>query len=256
MNLKEEFLNELKVIGFSRYTTINYSSDISKLEKNGLENIEYNNLRNIVLETLGNIPNLRSRSRALSCYKSFSRWLYDNEYTDKDTLKSLKSIKVPKVLLKIPKIQKRPIHSEFKSKNSLYQTIIDTLEQTGVRVGELSRLTLGNLKEESIIVFGKGSKEREIPCNKKLVLDIQRELGIHKHFPSTSQIFRIVKKYLGVSPHKLRHNFAKKLAASGANGFTIMQLLGHSSISTSQIYINLANDKSLKKAVEKANERT
>jgi len=253
MDYKEDWLKEMQILGYSRYTILNYRNDLSKLGKN----IDYNKLRNVVLETLGNIPNLRSRSRALSCYKSLSRWLFDNEYTDKDILRSVKSIKVPKVLPKIKdvQIQKTHIYNLSKNKRNLYLIILDTLYQTGVRVGELSNLTLEQVKEDSLIIMGKGSKEREIPIDKELSRRIREKFTKHGHFPSTSQIFRICKKYTvgGISPHSFRHVFATRMAKSGANSFQIASILGHSSSKTSEIYIHLVNS-DLKGVIEKANE--
>ena len=248
--LKEDWLKELSILGYSRFTVINYRADLDKLGKE----IDCTQLRNIVLNTLAKIENPRSRSRALSCYKHFARWLVDNNHIEADFVKNLPPIRVPKTLIKVAKIQLKPIYNRFTSKNSLYATIIETLEKTGMRVGELSGLTLNSLKEDSIIVFGKGSKEREIPCSKELSGRIRKELTKHGHFPSTSQIWRITKRYAGCNPYNFRHDFASRLAKNKESAYTIAAVLGHSSVLTSQIYVNLVSN-DLRKAVKEVNEK-
>lgn len=249
---KKEFLEELKILGYSDYTITNYACDLNKLG-----NIELENIKEIVLKTLAEIPNMRSRARSYACYRKYTSWLETNGYIEKDPLKHMSAIRMPKKLLKIDERKDIDpidikIENYFKTKNSLYKTIIETLYQTGIRVGELSKMKLSDLKEDTILVHGKGGRERVVPISMKLVEDIRKELQKHENFPSPSQVYRITKKYAGTNPHNFRHLFASRLATKGISAFTIAALLGHSSVTISQQYIDL-NSGDLKEAVEKAN---
>ncbi|MCY4262932.1 MAG: tyrosine recombinase XerC [Candidatus Dadabacteria bacterium] len=144
------------------------------------------------------------------------------------------------------------------------RAILELLYSSGLRVSELAEATLSDLSmgEAVIRVLGKGNKERIVPVGSKALsalgeyLDIRGELR-----PSSDRIFlnsrgggittrslaRIIKKYglvsgisKNVSPHVLRHSFATHLLAGGADLRAIQEMLGHSSLSTTQRYTHLS----------------
>lgn len=143
--------------------------------------------------------------------------------------------------------------------------VVELLYSAGVRVSELVNLELKNvdLKTNLIKVFGKGSKERIIPINKKCS-DIlkkylkKREIIAFKYNSkpyffleengkkiTRQKVYKIIKK-LGreinknISPHTLRHTFATHLLEHGADLRVVQELLGHSSIITTQLYTHIS----------------
>jgi integrase/recombinase XerD len=145
--------------------------------------------------------------------------------------------------------------------------ILETLYGCGLRVSELLNLKCSDLffKEGFIKVFGKGDKERFIPLNDYLIKCMKHYMDlVRPHFPiknessdlffvnrrgaqlSRAMIFTIVKQLaqkLGlkktVSPHTFRHSFATHLLENGADLRAIQQMLGHQSITTTEIYVHL-----------------
>jgi integrase/recombinase XerC len=161
--------------------------------------------------------------------------------------------------------------------------ILELFYSTGMRLSELSGLGLSSIdfKDEVIRVMGKGKKERIIPVGAEALSVLksylsQRNLYIKdlssfdgetvflnrsgKKLSSRS-IARIVKRYAQkvsedkkTSPHKLRHTFATHLLDEGADLLAVKELLGHSSLSTTQIYTHVTTER-LKKVYKKAHPR-
>lgn len=147
------------------------------------------------------------------------------------------------------------------------RAILETLYSTGARAGELTRLNLSSLdfSQRIIKVYGKGSKERVVPIGAKalqaikIYLDRRGELrpscdslflNSRGGRLSTRSIGRIVKKYAmlcgitrNVHPHMLRHSFATHLLGNGAQIRHIQDMLGHSSLSTTQKYLHASLEK-------------
>lgn len=181
----------------------------------------------------------------------------------------------PKVGLYLPKVLNYidlekvlaayPLNSVINIRNAL---ILEMLYSTGLRVSELSNLELKNINinEKEIKVFGKGSKERIVyfgePCLKLLNLYLNKaykELNTNKlDFLLLSktgkkindrQIRTIVDKAAKeanlnykISPHTLRHTFATHMLNEGSDLRSVQELLGHSNLSTTQIYTHLSNE--------------
>lgn len=188
----------------------------------------------------------------------------------------------PKLAKKLPnylteeevdKLLNIPLKTAYDYRN---KAMLELLYATGIRVSELINLKFVNLElqDDFIRVMGKGSKERIIPMSnisKKYLIEyieIYRKtllkskdseyLFINNQGNVISRVgfFKIIKKLClenniskNVSPHILRHSFATHLLAHGADLRVIQELLGHSDISTTQIYAHLINDK-LKKDYE------
>jgi len=148
-----------------------------------------------------------------------------------------------------------------KSKGIRNKAILETLYATGMRVSELTELKTSdtNLDVGFIKCLGKGSKERIIPLGSKAIEAIRKYLNIKKATNSDSlfvnpsgkkfsriSIWKIIKKSANIagitkriSPHTLRHSFASHILERGADLRTIQEMLGHSSISTTQIYTHV-----------------
>jgi integrase/recombinase XerC len=158
--------------------------------------------------------------------------------------------------------------------------VLDLLYQTGMRRNELIGLKIGSINKEgkSVKVSGKRGKERIIPLNESLLLAVERYLIIRKEVVAlkpTDQlivtergepaydklVYRIVNKYLSMvttldkkSPHVLRHTFATHMLNRGADLNAIKELLGHASLSATQIYTH-STYKKLKSIYNQAHPR-
>ena len=185
----------------------------------------------------------------------------------------LNDIESPKIENRLPEVLtedeiKRLISSvnldsDFGQRN---KTIIEVLYGTGIRVSELTELKLSNIFfEENILkVTGKGNKERFVPLGKIASIQIKKyltnrdKLKINSKFSdilflnrygrqlTRSMIFKIISDSYKridpdkkISPHTLRHSFATHLLKNGADLRTIQLILGHESITTTEIYTHL-----------------
>ena len=153
--------------------------------------------------------------------------------------------------------------------------ILEVFYSTGLRLAELAGLDVSDFDffNETIRVVGKGGKERVVPLGSHALSALQRYRGearvkegplfLNKALRRISArgISNIVSKYtelaglpVGVSPHKLRHSFATHLLDNGADLRSVQTLLGHASLSTTQIYTHVSTDR-LKKAYDSAHPR-
>ncbi len=216
-----------------------------------------------------------TRARMLSAFKCFFRYLYREKYREDDPTALLLSTKLPKrrptdlsenqveTLLDAPNIDV-PIECRDKA-------MLEVLYATGLRVTELVSLTTENisLRQGVIRVLGKGKKERLVPLGEDAVDWLETymrdarpillgELSSDVVFPSrrgqkmTRQTFwHRIKHYAGIaqievsslSPHVLRHAFATHLLNNGADLRVVQLLLGHSDLSTTQIYTYVATER-------------
>ena len=212
----------------------------------------------------------RSQARSISALKSFFNYLLFEGEIHSSPLNDIES---PKIENKLPEVLtedeiKRLISSvnldsEFGQRN---KTIIEVLYGTGIRVSELIELKLSNIffKENILKVTGKGNKERFVPLGKIAIIEIKKylnnrdKLKINSKFSdilflnrygrqlTRSMIFKVIndssrnaeidKK---ISPHTLRHSYATHLLKNGADLRTIQLILGHESITTTEIYTHL-----------------
>lgn len=230
-------------------------------------------------------------SRKLASLRSFFRFLERNEIVEKDPSSGITFPKVPKSL---PRFLNTDEAKALVESPELYdvlairdRAILELLYSSGLRVSELTSLKLDSvsLENEIIKVKGKGGKERIVPFGQKAkaalmeYLDRRRELLSGKKLIESDYLFlnykgepitsrsidRIVKKYRTkaglskkVSPHILRHSFATHLLEGGADLRVIQELLGHSSLSTTQNYTHISVDRLMevyKRAHPRANER-
>ena len=154
--------------------------------------------------------------------------------------------------------------------------MFETFYSTGMRVSEMEGLNIGDIdfKSQMIKVFGKGSKERMVPVGKRALNAIKdyraslkenfSPIFLNKNFTrlSSRSIRRILDKIVRgcqlnvpVSPHTLRHSFATHMLDCGADLRGIQEILGHASLSTTQIYTHVSMDK-LMQVYDKAHPRS
>ena len=222
-----------------------------------------------------------SINRKISSLKGFQKYLFINKVTkinNSDIFSSIKKTKKIPLTLNYEEI-KRILSSINMSKNNSFRDkcIISMLYSCGLRVSELLSLNLTNLNlDENILrVLGKGKKERIIPIGNKSREDLINYLenerprlsrkkdskgflflsnrGNALSRKTTWNIVRIHTKKCfpdkSISPHTFRHSFASHLLEGGADLRTVQELLGHSNISTTQIYTHI--DKSYLKEIHK-----
>jgi len=222
-----------------------------------------------------------SINRLISSIKSFHKYLFINSITKKNPSKLLHTIKLKQHIPEVLTVEE--INQFLKSintaeKNGLRnKSIILLLYSSGLRVSELINLKLTNLylDDDIIKIFGKGSKERLVPIGNiaKLTLVKYIENIRHKNCKknnsngaifltnrgkglSRKTVWNIIKLIAlkspinkKISPHTFRHSFATHLLEGGADLRTVQALLGHESISTTQIYTML--DKTYLKEIHK-----
>jgi integrase/recombinase XerC len=196
--------------------------------------------------------NAKTISKKLSAIRSFSEYLRDNDFPV--VLKADESVKVAKTL---PKPVSHQHILEALAVGDLEERLVVVMLYTlGVRVSELSDLKLSDISASWVRVLGKGNKQRDIPLlesTKKLLDEYLKENSPKKFLfeknrgkLSENSLRYIVTKVfkrvsLKVTPHQLRHSYATALLNSGAPIVDVSELLGHSSMATTQIYTKLGS---------------
>ncbi|MCH5226968.1 MAG: tyrosine recombinase XerD [Muribaculaceae bacterium] len=262
--------------GLSGNTNISYRNDVSHLaefmEERGLNpaSLTQSDLHEFLtlVHELG--ISARSQARMLSGLKSFFKFLMAEGYIEENPSEF---IETPKLTRKLPEvlsveeidamIGSLPPDKEESLRN---HAIIEMLYGSGLRVSELvdARISRLDLKELLLIVEGKGSKERLVPISPvaaSLIEEWLQQRSLLKIKPNGNDIlflnrrgapltrvmiFYIIKQAAEmagikktVSPHTLRHSFATHLLEGGANLRAIQEMLGHESISTTELYLHM-----------------
>ena len=274
----ENFKNYLKLErGLSMNSIKSYEFDLIQFKNFMIENAINESPKQCSSSTVKtylykNFSNKKSRSqaRSISALKSFFNYLLFEGEINSSPLNDIES---PKIENKLPEVLtedeiKRLISSvnldsKFGQRN---KTIIEVLYGTGIRVSELTDLKLSNIffDENILKVTGKGNKERLVPLGKIASIEIKKylndrdKLKINSKFSdilflnrygrqlTRSMIFKVINDYSKnaniykkISPHTLRHSYATHLLKNGADLRTIQLILGHESITTTEIYTHL-----------------
>ncbi len=226
--------------------------------------------------------NSSSIARAISSIRSFCRYLLLEKVIDEDPSENLES---PKKWLRIPKalsIEEIIKLLEQQAQSRYYlrdRAMLELCYACGLRVSEIIYLKIDDLKFNAgfIKVKGKGSKERIVPVSERAMNFVKRYIVelrplllkkdtidfvflSNRGHPMTRQRFwQALKSYaklagIDLSPHVLRHSFATHLLEGGADLRSLQKMLGHSDISTTQIYTKVTTDR-LKKAFLKHHPR-
>lgn len=264
--------------GLSENSIINYSLDIRKLEKWLEENnilisplsITEEILQQFIYEIAKNV-NPRSQSRIISGLKGFFNYLIFENYRQTNPLELIEAPKLGRKLpdtLAVTEIDSLIHAIDLSSKQGeRNRAILETLYGCGLRVSELTSLRISDLffEEGFIKVSGKGDKERLVPIGPTTIKYIEiyrKEIRVHQKIDSKAKdtlflnqhgrpltramIFTIVKQLAEkagirkiISPHTFRHSFATHLLENGADLRAIQQMLGHESITTTEIYTHI-----------------
>ncbi|MEO2177640.1 MAG: site-specific tyrosine recombinase XerD [bacterium] len=276
----EKFLDALWLEkGLSQNTLESYRRDLEAfnhwLSKRDLIAVKRQHLTQYLADRMGRGIKARSTARALSCLRGLYRYLLrENVISEDPTLK----IENPKLGRPLPdSLTETDIEALLRSPDVATtiglrdRTMLEVLYASGLRVTELVTLKLTdiNLRQGVVRVMGKGNKERLVPLGEEAIAWIQKYLLEARQellkknlqqdivFPSTqakpmtrqtfwhrirlhAQTAGIVKK---LSPHTLRHAFATHLLNHGADLRVVQMLLGHSDLSTTQIYTHVAQQR-------------
>lgn len=196
--------------------------------------------------------NAKTISKKLSAIRGFVEYLNDNDF--KVIIKADESIKVAKTLPK-PISHKNIVEALLKA-DSDEKLVVVMLYTLGLRISELSSLKLSDISKEWIRVLGKGNKQRDVPLlplvrellDEYLTRNITNKFLFEKSGERLSEnslryiITKVFKRVtLKVTPHQLRHSYATALLNGGAPIVDVGELLGHSSMATTQIYTKLGS---------------
>ena len=208
---------------------------------------------------------MTSVARKIAAIRGWFRWLFSTDIIAQDP--SL-GVELPKLTKKLPKVMSvAEIEAILKNNlTDIESVIMELLYGAGLRVSELVELNVNNIDLASRYVrcFGKGSKERIIPIGekaKKAVLKYlkDRELILKRykidskkflikengHFVTRQDVYVFIRKQgellkKHISPHTLRHSFATHMLENGADLRVVQELLGHSDVSTTQLYTHVS----------------
>ena len=203
--------------------------------------------------------------RKVASLRGFFKWTSSMNIFEKNPASTLEQPKVPQKLPKV--ISLKDIEDMLKiDMNDLQLVMIELLYSCGLRVSELVNLKVNDidLNSKYLRCFGKGSKERIIPIGTKAIDAIKkyspyRELILKKHnlvskkllvndfgrFINRQDVYNFIhacgkKIHKNISPHTLRHSFATHLLENGADLRVVQELLGHSDVSTTQLYTHIS----------------
>ncbi len=205
-----------------------------------------------------------SITRKIASIKGFFRFLCANRDIKINPSSSVVSPKMPKKLPKV--LTTKEVDEMLKiGLNDFELAVVELLYSAGIRVSELVDLELKNvdLNQKIIKVFGKGSKERIVPINLRCVKILKKYLRYRElisvkfdskpYFFLSSQgkkitrqsVYKLIRRqgeliHKKISPHTLRHSFATHLLENGADLRVVQELLGHSSIVTTQLYTHIS----------------
>jgi len=267
----EKFIDFLKAEqGVSIHTLRAYSRDLQEFSSfldMKPKDIDYLDIRSYIASLHHRELKKSSISRKLAAVRSFFKYLHREGYVKKNPAKLVSSPKVPKTLPRFLDIDETfslmdtPQGDTFRPTRD--KAMLELLYSSGLRVSELTSLDVVDLdmKEYIVRVKGKGRKERIVPIGSKAMESLQNYLperiSLKKKSPALflnnrggrltqRSVRRILVNYSrminlkgDVGPHTLRHTFATHLLHEGADLRSIQELLGHSSLSTTQKYTHV-----------------
>lgn len=291
------FINFLKNHkNLSEKSLINYTADLvhfltflkSNTQISDISQIETKHVREYLSQMYSSGYARNSIARHVVCLRAFFRYLLQIKAIDKNPLRLVRtpkgSRKLPQFLYphEINALLDRRYHNDALSIRD--RAMLELFYSSGLRVGEIVRINIGDLdfSLRSLLVKGKGNKERMVPFGKQaadvlsLYYSSARPKLTGRVHPDRNEpffvnwrgqrltergVYGIITKYLkeiaptkNLSPHALRHTFATHLLDGGADLRSVQELLGHARLSSTQIYTHVSGEK-IKAAYENAHPR-
>jgi len=262
--------------GASKNTLAAYRSDLKIFNKWLVEKqitlVHSKHIQDYFSDRQKNNIGSSTQARILTCLHSFYQYLLTNQLIEEDPTEHLSHPKLEKKLPVFLNIQEVEKLLEAPNSSSLFgqrdRAMLELLYSCGLRVSELINLSCHNvnLKEEFIRIHGKGNKERVLPMGEMAIDYLMKYetnarpvllkngqsdsyfLSNRGRAMSRQNFFYIIKAYANqvginkpLSPHSLRHAFATHLVQKGADLRSVQLMLGHSDISSTQLYTHIQN---------------
>jgi integrase/recombinase XerD len=280
--LLDRFLHYLIVEkGLSRNTIEAYSQGLNRflnhLREKGIEEVDQISkldIREFLLFLKRKGLSSKTMARNLVSIRSFLRFLTEEGLLQVNPAEEIESPKLAQTLpeiLSIDEVERLLEQPDLRNPRGIRdRSMLEMLYATGMRVTELVRLQVNHVRLEAgyVLLFGKGSKERIVPIGIEAMKWMQRYMKAprdsllkKKECPflyvnrsgrsmSRQQFWKIIKAYgrkagirKRISPHLLRHSFASHLLEKGADLRSVQLMLGHSDISTTQIYTHVTGER-------------
>ena len=271
-DIKEYLIFISQVKNLSKNTTSAYERDLKKLAKfiNDLNLSNYSEINNEICSAwIGNLysqdNNPRSIQRHLSSAKGFFRFLKKNNLIESSPFELVSAPKSPSNLPEVLSPEDVEQLLNFKPSNLIEirdMAIVELMYSSGLRVSETVNINMGDFEEDMTFlrVLGKGAKTRIVPLGRFAVTAINNWIIERERIVTMSEALFLNSKGARLSirsvqlrlkkmatkqglppihPHMLRHSFATHMLESSGDLRTIQELLGHSSLSTTQIYTKL-----------------
>jgi len=277
---------------YSKHTVLAYKADllsfrdfcITEYNQEDLENIHYAQIRTWIVSLVRQGISNRSINRKVSSLKSFYKFLQKTQQVAINPLSKHKSLKVAKKV-QVPFTQKEVFQvidnlSEAKDFITLRdKLIVEMFYSTGMRRIELVYLREKDIDfyNKTVKVLGKRNKERIVPLLPSVIKTLKEYLPVRKEYAKKTDalfitekgnkiyenlVYRVIKLYFSSvsskvkkSPHILRHSFATHLLNEGASLNSVKELLGHSSLASTQVYTHNSLEK-IKEVYNKAHPRS
>ena len=263
----EDYLNYEK--NFSKHTVSAYLRDVKVFEKFLAQNdckisneINYSFIRQWIVSLSEKRYSKTSINRKIASLKSYFNFLVNIDIIESSPLKGHKNLKSSsKIVIPFSEDEIMQVFENFNDSkiSDRDKLIIEIFYSTGLRREELINIKIQDifLKEGLIKILGKRSKERLIPIIPSLSKNLKNFISNNNNSKylfetkklkkiSVSTVYRLINKYfrlvsskVKVSPHVLRHTFATHMLNNGADINTIKEILGHSSLSSTQIYTKI-----------------
>lgn len=270
-----DYLNLEK--NYSKHTLIAYHKDLlgfrefalSEFDFSEVNNVSYPIIRSWIVKLVGDGVSNRTINRKISSLRTYYKFLLKIGDIEVSPLVKHKVLKTAKKL-QVPFSEKEieDVLEILKGEDSFIglrnKLIVELFYSTGMRRGELVNLKLNDISDsqKTIKVLGKRKKERLIPLLPSALITIASYLGYRKDLSSVKDVdfllltekgtkiyetlvYRVINNYFSKasekvkkSPHILRHSFATHLLNEGADIKSVKELLGHSSLASTQIYAN------------------
>lgn len=277
---------------YSLHTVTAYKNDlrsfkdflVSEYDQENFLEVHYPQIRNWIVVLVGENLSNRTINRKISSLKSLYKFLQKTSQIEVNPLSQHKSLKTEK-RVQVPFTAKEinAVISQIEVGNDFISTrdklIVELFYSTGIRRAELINIKSRDISfsDSTIKVLGKRNKERYVPLLTSVVETLEKYLELKKDFSIGLEellitkkgnkiyetlVYRIINSYFSTvsskekkSPHILRHSFATHLLNQGANLNSVKELLGHSSLAATQVYIQNSLD-AIKKVYNQAHPRS
>lgn len=262
---------------YSPHTVLAYQNDLNsflifikeEFDITNSKQVNYSMIRSWIVSLVGQKLNNKSINRKIASLKAFYKFLLKTNQISENPLAKHKSLKVAKTL-QVPFSEKEinavlnqiDVNEDYESMRD--KAIIELFYATGMRKTELIQLKLSDVdfQEQRLKILGKRNKERIVPIITSSAISLNQYVTIRKKVEtpasngilflskngvklSQTLVYRIINNYFShistkekKSPHILRHSFATHLLNEGADLNAIKELLGHSSLASTQVYTN------------------